>query len=100
MSWVAKFLKTWPLTLTQSETVKDTAIAKTFEQGNFRGYAVENVPYGDGKIDFPGGASFDGNWVNGKMDGEGYFIFGDEHNYVGEYKAGVMVGDGNYSFPR
>lgn len=54
-------------------------------------------------IDLKGGDMYEGNWINGKKDSYGIYIWGRNpwkgHIYEGGYKEGKMHGWGRYLFP-
>ena len=58
--------------------------------------------HGRGKFISPGGESYDGQWHEGKYNGQGTYIFGEGKwkgdKYEGEYKNGKREGQGTYTF--
>ena len=46
-----------------------------------------------------GSSSYDGQWSNGKFNGQGTFIFSDGVKYVGQWKNGEYDGQGTLTYP-
>jgi hypothetical protein len=51
---------------------------------------------GKGIFRWQDGRSYDGTWLNNKMEGEGKFTYADKSRYVGQYKADKKHGKGKY----
>lgn len=63
----------------------------------------DNAPQGFGKATFSNGSSYEGDWVNGKMEGQGTFTYESGDVFVGTmannaFKEGTITfaSDGNY----
>lgn len=54
--------------------------------------------HGKGVFRFNDGASYEGEYKNGKKDGFGTFIFSNGEKYIGYYRKGVRNGLGTYMF--
>ena len=57
-----------------------TGQGKFISQGTqvvYSGHWASGVKHGEGTLQFPTGDSFRGKWVNGQMDGAGYFQFNE-----------------------
>ena len=50
---------------------------------------------GKGKETYPDGASYDGDWIEGKWEGVGTFRWADGRVYVGEFKNDKQHGTSN-----
>ena len=51
-----------------------------------------------GQYKFPNGASYEGEYRNGKRSGQGTYIFPDGDKYVGAFKDNELDGQGVYNF--
>lgn len=79
----------------------------TYEYSDGRVYSGEfenGLPHGKGKMTFPNEDTYDGEWINGKMNGHGvYRRFNHEKDryvelYIGGFVNGVMQGNGRIQF--
>jgi len=52
---------------------------------------------GKGKMTYPDGDSYDGDWVEGKFEGLGTYRWADGRVYVGEFKNDKKHGTSNSS---
>ncbi len=59
------------------------------QQGRWQGY---------GKVVFKSGATYEGQWLTGKMHGRGKFVFPDGISYEGEFQHNQMTGTGVGNF--
>ena len=93
----------------------------TTEVGHYYGYMVDGKPSRRGIMEYADSSVYDGEWNNGKFDGEGIFsneqytyrgsflnnyphgtgslLFKDFSSYVGEWKDGMPNGKGVMNFP-
>jgi hypothetical protein len=55
-----------------------------------------NCYTGNGLFKFPNGDQYDGQWVNGKPQGQGTYIFLSGDKYFGGFIAGKREGMGRY----
>jgi len=58
----------------------------------------DDKPHGQGKYYAEDGSRYDGEWVNGAMDGRGKATFPDGGSYNGQWKDGKMHGSGIFDF--
>jgi len=47
---------------------------------------VEDKPEGVGKINYPNGDIYEGEWVGGEKHGQGVYSYNDGGNYSGNWK--------------
>lgn len=68
----------------------------TYENGKIRytGYVLNNRMNGQGKLTYPNGDVYEGNFVNGVFNGHGTFKSGMGWSYTGEFKKGQADGQG------
>ncbi len=59
-------------------------------------YRAPNYGYGD--INFLDGSKYQGNFRNGKYDGQGVYTFTNGNKYVGEFKNGKSNGQGTLTY--
>jgi len=52
---------------------------------------------GKGKMTFPSGGSYDGDWIKGRFEGFGTYRFASGGSYIGEFKNGMEHGISNSS---
>ena len=56
--------------------------------------------HGEGKYEWPENSkSYEGGWVEGKMQGKGTFKWADGRLYVGEYHQDKKHGSGVFTWP-
>merc|ERR1719284_894535 len=48
---------------------------------------------------FSNGNSYMGTWLDGRMHGDGHYIWSDGSDFVGEFHEGYMWGDGKKTWP-
>ena len=73
-------------------------------EGFYTGYAINGVPYGEGKIKFTNGDTYEGPFIAGQPNGNGKFVFNNGTVYTGgvvdgnQHGYGVMTyaGGGSY----
>jgi hypothetical protein len=78
----------------------------TFEQGTYiwsdgskyEGEFKDGKPNGQGTLISPDGYKYVGQWKDGKQDGQGNYYHVDGGRYVGEWKNGRRNGQGNYYY--
>lgn len=68
----------------------------TYENGKIRytGYVLNHRMNGHGKLTYPNGDVYEGNFVNGVFNGRGSFKSSMGWSYVGEFKKGQADGQG------
>lgn len=66
-----------------------------FYHGNFE----KNHPNGIGLKIFPGGDAYFGDFVNGQMEGHGEYFSSEGVTYKGEFYRNVQEGDGTQTWP-
>ncbi len=68
----------------------------TYENGKIRytGYVLNHRMNGHGKLTYPNGDVYEGNFVNGVFSGRGSFKSSMGWSYVGEFKKGQADGQG------
>ena len=54
---------------------------------------------GWGKITFPDGEEYEGEWLNGMKHGRGRVIFANGEEYIGQWDRNRREGLGSYTFP-
>ena len=47
-------------------------------------------------MEYDGGDSYNGEWVNGHSEGHGVYTFGEGSHYTGQFRAGLSEGYGAY----
>ena len=52
--------------------------------------------HGKGKLTFADGNSYEGDYRDGKREGNGTFIYSDGRKYVGGWRDGKEHGNGEY----
>jgi len=66
--------------------------------GKYKGEIVNGVPNGKGKATFNDGDTYNGEWINGKMEGVGVFkSVKNNASYSGEYRNDLFEGLGTYT---
>uniref|UniRef100_A0A6U4ZSS2 MORN repeat-containing protein 5 n=1 Tax=Hemiselmis andersenii TaxID=464988 RepID=A0A6U4ZSS2_HEMAN len=73
--------------------------AGTMEVGYIGQKNKDMQMHGKGTMWFEDGATYDGQWVNGKMSGKGMMTYEDGATYEGQWEDDVMHGKGTYTFP-
>mmetsp|Transcript_7449 Transcript_7449/g.19085 ORF Transcript_7449/g.19085 Transcript_7449/m.19085 type:complete len:231 (-) Transcript_7449:38-730(-) len=73
--------------------------AGTMEVGYIGTKNSEGLMHGKGTMWFEDGATYDGEWENGKMSGRGMMTYEDGATYDGEWLEDEMSGKGKYTFP-
>jgi hypothetical protein len=63
---------------------------------SYSGEMRDGRPYGKGRLEVRSGEVFDGDWVNGLLDGEGVHIDADGNRFEGGFSAGRPNGKGRY----
>ncbi|HMR91746.1 MAG TPA: hypothetical protein PKC69_05515 [Chitinophagaceae bacterium] len=56
------------------------------------------VPHGYGKLEYPDGRVYEGNWKEGSQDGKGKETTPGGDVYIGEFKNGIRSGYGKYTW--
>jgi hypothetical protein len=105
------------ITLDFSSTLSESPIPATTFTSTYNGHLYRNKYHGKGKMVYPNGDTFKGNWVDGIRSGEGRLVTKAERYqgkwegdrfvqgrvqrgakwwYVGEIKGGVMHGVGEW----
>ena len=59
----------------------------------------EEYGNGFGKYKYIDGNSYEGEWKDGKYDGQGTYTYPDGWKYVGKYKDGKEHGQGTFTLP-
>lgn len=71
----------------------------TVERARYEGTYKDGVRNGRGKMVFPGGDIYEGEWVDGKMQGEGSYTYKKTGDiYSGAWVANKKHGYGRYEF--
>lgn len=65
----------------------------------YAGDLREGVRHGKGIFKFRNGAEYDGQWIRGRMDGYGSYLWPDAKIYKGTWESGLRHGEGTLSFP-
>lgn len=60
----------------------------------YEGQVIRDKPSGRGKISFPNGDSYEGDFESGAFDGKGIFKAGAGWSYDGQFKDGLAHGKG------
>ena len=61
-----------------------------FMKGGWKGEYINNIKEGKGKITFPDGRSYEGNFKNGELDGE-ILCFENNKLYKGLFSNGQFI---------
>lgn len=74
-----------------------------FDFGEYTGHIANNRPHGNGKLvykdeDEMGRLSYEGDWTEGNMHGEGVIVFANGDRYEGEFRDNVPSGKGKYRY--
>jgi len=73
----------------------ESLVQKAKYEGNYK----DGVRTGVGKMEFPSGDIYEGEWVEGKMNGEGSYTYKNTGDiYSGSWLANVKQGYGRYEF--
>jgi hypothetical protein len=51
---------------------------------------------GKGKLTWPDGRMYDGEYINDQKEGVGIFMFADGRKYIGNWKDGLQHGEGQF----
>jgi len=71
----------------------------TVEKARYEGRYRDGMRNGFGKMVYPGGDIYEGEWVDGKMQGEGSYTYKKTGDiYSGSWKANKKHGYGRYEF--
>ncbi|KAG6544559.1 hypothetical protein Mapa_013981 [Marchantia paleacea] len=65
-----------------------------FKNGIYRGRCLTGLPDGKGRLTFPDGSFYDGQWKQGKRAGAGAFYYANGDLFQGSWKDDVMHGKG------
>ena len=57
------------------------------------------LPEGAGRMEYPNGNSYEGNWKGGQFHGSGRFSWHDGSSYNGDYVEGTKHGQGRFVYP-
>lgn len=68
-------------------------ISQNTKSGRFSGYIENNLPNGQGTMEYVNGWTYVGNWENGNWSGEGELTT-PEFVYSGEWVTGIPQGEG------
>lgn len=68
-------------------------VTATFE-GNYENGAKQGV----GKMTFPNGDIYHGEWKEDKMSGDGSFMYANGDIFSGRFESGIRSGKGTYEF--
>lgn len=63
-------------------------------QEKFNGQFSNGSRNGFGITNFTDGRKYEGNWVDGKYDGQGEYTWGNGEKYVGKFQCGLRSGKG------
>ena len=68
-----------------------------WEDGKYYiGEYKDNIPFGNGKKYYSNGnILYEGNFINGKFEGNGKYYYDDGYYFIGEYKDGLRNGKGD-----
>ncbi|CAD8110971.1 unnamed protein product [Paramecium sonneborni] len=72
---------------------------KTGKEESFIGDFQNDLFHGVGRYEWPDGRIYDGEWVEGKMEGKGEFIWQDKRKYIGSYLKDLKSGHGVLEWP-
>lgn len=73
--------------------------AYTYFPVRYAGDLKEGVRHGKGILKLRGGGEYDGQWMNGRMQGFGVYLWPDARIYKGSWEAGLRDGEGTIVFP-
>ena len=73
-------------------------IEKSLKDGYYKGYAINDVPSGQGTMEYTSGGKYVGNFVGGKRSGKGKYYFTEGDTYDGDWVNGNRTGQGTYTF--
>jgi hypothetical protein len=59
---------------------------------------IDGLPDGRGKITYPDGTNYEGEWLKGKKHGKGKQMFAAQEHYEGNWKDNMKDGEGTYVF--
>ena len=82
----------------KSDTNGATYIEKQLKDGFYKGYAINDVPNGKGKLTFNNGSTYEGDFVDGMADGIGTLISADGSISEGQWKKNSRVGNGKITY--
>ncbi len=91
--------KPTPTTSTRPTTSSSSSTTTTSSTPKRKGCQVGDCINGFGKLVLSNGESYEGNFVNGKFQGNGTYIWPDRRKYIGEWKNGKRDGKGAYYLP-
>jgi hypothetical protein len=86
------------------QIVRRDGVARRNGQGTFADGSIsydgnwkDDVMHGDGKISFADGATYVGSFTEGTMDGTGIYRWPDGSHYDGQWRCNRMHGEGTYT---
>lgn len=65
---------------------------------SFEGMYVDGVKHGLGKMVFPNGDTYHGEWQRDKMHGDGSYVYANGDIFSGKFAHGIRMGKGTYEF--
>lgn len=65
---------------------------------SYEGAYIDGVKQGLGKMTFPNGDTYHGEWKQDKMHGDGSYMYVNGDIFSGKFDNGIRVGKGTYEF--
>lgn len=69
-------------------------VATLVDGASYKGQIIDGRLQGEGRIDWPGGAHYEGEFDQGQMHGQGVYTDAQGNQFEGEFRRGVFSGSG------